>query len=72
MSDLTGGEDTETGDISVFDRRHPIHARKPGDEVAPRPPHGLMPLQQTPNPGGPPMDFPRHANIPADSKDDPR
>jgi hypothetical protein len=43
MSDLMG-ENTETADVSVFDRSHPIHARKPGDEQAPRPSAGPRPL----------------------------
>ncbi len=38
------GENTETADVSVFDRSHPMYARTPGDEQAPRPSAGPRPL----------------------------
>jgi hypothetical protein len=44
MSSDLMGENTETADVSVFDRSHPIHARRPADEQAPRPSGGPRPL----------------------------
>jgi hypothetical protein len=43
---IMNGEDEPrlTKEISQFDRSNKIHARKPGDEQAPRPPGGPRPL----------------------------